>query len=139
MGFRKFVVDDEQVIASSLAAILKLQGFEARFFVNPFEALEAFESTPPDLLISDVMMPGMTGVELAMKLKETCSDCKVLLFSGQAKTVGLLETARCRGHEFLLINKANTPFRPYRPRQTITCQQLSIKRKLCKVRSICLM
>src|SRR3984885_2350010 len=53
-----FVVDDEPVIASSLAAILQMNGFSARFFTCPLEALTAARSIAPDLLISDVAMPG---------------------------------------------------------------------------------
>jgi CheY-like chemotaxis protein len=52
-----FVVDDENVIASTLATILKQSGFEATAFTNPLEALDATRLKTPDLLISDVMMP----------------------------------------------------------------------------------
>jgi CheY-like chemotaxis protein len=47
-------VDDEPVIASTLAAILRLHGYSATFFTSPFEALVAAKLTPPDLVISDV-------------------------------------------------------------------------------------
>jgi CheY-like chemotaxis protein len=52
-GSRIFVVDDEPVIASSLAAILRMNGFSARFFTSPLEALAAARSESPDLVISD--------------------------------------------------------------------------------------
>jgi CheY-like chemotaxis protein len=51
---RVFVVDDERVIASTLTAILTVNGYDARCFVNPLEALEAARTAGPDLLISDV-------------------------------------------------------------------------------------
>jgi DNA-binding response OmpR family regulator len=106
---RIYVVDDELVIASTLASILKMNGFDARFFTNPIDALEGARSKTPDLLISDVMMPEMTGVELAVKLKEFCPGCKVLLFSGQAQTADLLEKARNEGHDFNLLTKPVHP------------------------------
>jgi PleD family two-component response regulator len=55
-----FVVDDEPVIASSLAAILKLNGYSATFFTSPLGALAAAQLRAPDLLISDlgVSSPG---------------------------------------------------------------------------------
>jgi CheY-like chemotaxis protein len=106
---RIYVVDDEWVIASTLASILKMNGFNARFFISPIEALEVARSVTPDLLISDVMMPEMTGVELATKLKEFCPDCKVLLFSGQAQTADLLKKARSEGHDFNLLTKPVHP------------------------------
>lgn len=83
---RIWVVDDERTIASSLTAILKMSGFDARFFVNPLEALQAADTEKPDLLISDVVMPQLSGIDLAIRLTERRPHCKVLLFSGQAST-----------------------------------------------------
>ena len=51
------VVDDEPVIAGTLAIILSQAGFNARAFDHPDEATAACETSPPDLLLSDVMMP----------------------------------------------------------------------------------
>lgn len=65
---RVFVVDDEDVIASTLAMILRYSGgFHATFFNSPTEALEAARCDPPDLLVSDVVMPALAGIELALK------------------------------------------------------------------------
>lgn len=107
--FRIFVVDDEAVIATTLATILGRSGFDAISFTAPLEALEAAQNQPPDLLISDVMMPKLSGIELAIRLKETAPQCKVLLFSGQASTANLLEEARRRGHDFELLSKPIHP------------------------------
>jgi CheY-like chemotaxis protein len=104
-----YVVDDERLIASTLAAILKNSGFAAVAYTNPLEALKAAESETPALLISDVMMPEMTGIELAVRLKSLHPTCKVLLFSGQAATADLLQTARQDGHDFVLLQKPIHP------------------------------
>jgi len=104
-----FVVDDETVIAATLAMILRHQGLEARSFDSPLEALNATREIVPDLLISDVMMPEMSGIELALKVREYCPECKVLLFSGQAATADLLEKARADGHDFEVLAKPVHP------------------------------
>jgi CheY-like chemotaxis protein len=65
---RIFVVDDEHVIASTLAAILKMNGFSAWFLHLPLEALTAARSQAPDLLISDVVMLDISGIELAIRM-----------------------------------------------------------------------
>lgn len=104
-----FVVDDENVIASTLAAILKQSGFEATAFSNPLEALDAARLKTPDLLISDVMMPEITGVDLAIQLKEIAPTRKVLLFSGRAATADLLKAAQQKGHDFALLSKPIHP------------------------------
>jgi CheY-like chemotaxis protein len=108
-GLTVFVVDDENVIASTLAAILKRSGFEAKAFSDPLEALESAKLKAPDLLLSDVMMPQMTGIELAIRLKIISPECKVLLFSGQAATSDLLSKAAQEGHDFALLSKPIHP------------------------------
>ena len=104
-----FVVDDEPVIASTLAAILKLNGYSAISFTSPLKALEAARSKAPDLLISDVMMPDISGIDLAIQVKARYPKCKVLLFSSQASTQDLLEGARRQGHDFELLQKPVHP------------------------------
>lgn len=106
---RIFVVNDQLVIASTLATVLQRKGFSARFFTHSLEALTAARSDAPDLLISDVAMPDLSGVELAIRMKEQCPTCEVLLFSGHASTVDLLRTAGERGHNFHLLSKQVHP------------------------------
>jgi CheY-like chemotaxis protein len=104
-----FVVDDERIIASTLAAILKHSGFAAEAFTNPLEALERIRTQSPDLLVSDVFMPELSGIDLAIRMTAACPNCKVLLFSGQAATADLLATARAAGHDFALLTKPVHP------------------------------
>jgi CheY-like chemotaxis protein len=108
-GSRIFVVDDEPVIASSLAAILRMNGFSARFLTSPLEALAAARSESPDLVISDVAMPGISGIELAIQMRAQNPNCKILLFSGQAATLELMEGARAQGYDFRLLQKPVFP------------------------------
>jgi DNA-binding NtrC family response regulator len=105
-----YVVDDEKVIADTLAMILNRAGFSARAFQDPHDALAvAASSASPDLLISDVVMPGMSGIELGIQFRRCYPDCKVLLFSGQAITADLLDVARMQGHDFELMSKPVHP------------------------------
>ena len=104
-----FVVDDEAIIAQSLAAILNNAGFQATAFDHPAKAIAACDETSPDLLISDVKMPGMTGVELAIYFRKTQPQCKILLFSGTASTEYLLEEAHNQGYDFDLLWKPIHP------------------------------
>jgi DNA-binding NtrC family response regulator len=106
---RIFVVDNEPVIASTLAAILQMNGFSAKFFTCPLDALTAARLKAPDLLISDVAMPGICGIELAIQVRAQYPTCNVLLFSGQAATMDLLEDARVQGHDFDLLLKPVPP------------------------------
>ncbi len=109
MGLRVFVVDDEQIIAANVATILEMSGFSATAFTSPIEALKRARLESPDLLISDVAMPEVSGIDLALRINEHCPKCKVLLFSGQAATLDLLWKTRNLGHDFHLLFKAGTP------------------------------
>jgi DNA-binding NtrC family response regulator len=104
-----FVVDDEPVIASTLAAILNASGFQATAFTSPEDAIKAAEREGPSLLISDVVMPGMNGVDLAIHLRSLFPKCKVLLFSGQAATREIIDLAKNAGHDFELLAKPIDP------------------------------
>ncbi len=106
---RVLVVDDEHVIADTLVVILRQSGYEATAFYNAQSALERIEAGCPELVISDVVMPGMSGVEMAVLIKERYPDCKVLLFSGNAAMVDMLASARQQGHDFELMAKPVHP------------------------------
>lgn len=103
------VVDDEQVIANTLAIILNQAGFNARAVFSGEKALETLEAFEPDMLISDVIMTGMTGIDAAIATRTRLPNCKILLFSGQAATADLLEKARVQGHEFEILAKPVHP------------------------------
>lgn len=103
------IVDDEQIIADTLSVILSRNGYSVLTAYDGESALKLAQVTPPNLMLSDVVMPGMTGIELAIELKELVPDCEVLLFSGQASTVDLLTEARNAGHNFNVLSKPIHP------------------------------
>jgi len=100
------VVDDETVIADTLAVILGQAGLTVMVAYDGPSALEFAKIVPPDLLLTDVVMPGMTGVDLAIALTQAVPACKVLLFSGQAATADLLSEA---GADFTVLAKPLHP------------------------------
>jgi FixJ family two-component response regulator len=104
-----YVVDDEPIIAFTLAEILKTNGLDAQHFIWAHEALDAAQQQAPALLLSDVCMPTMNGIELAMRMCMLCPECKVLLLSGNANAADLMDRARYRGQDFELMEK---PIRP---------------------------
>ncbi len=102
---RIFVVDDQPSIASTLADILRLSGFDAVWFTNPHEALAAAKSDRPNLVIADIEMPRLSGIELAIELKEMHLDCDVLLMTGHPGYLDLLDRAEELGHHFRVLEK----------------------------------
>jgi CheY-like chemotaxis protein len=106
---RVLVVDDERVIADSLAMILCKAGYDARATYSGTMAIEMAQNFHPDLLITDVVMPDITGIETAIRMQGMFPSCKALLFSGNLATTGLLEKARIQNYEFELLSKPVHP------------------------------
>jgi CheY-like chemotaxis protein len=106
---RVLVVDDEQCIADTLAAILQKSGYQATAVYDAESAMQECELAIPELIITDVVMPGTGGVELAIQVREMYPECRILLFSGQAATADILARARTQGHQFDLLAKPIHP------------------------------
>ncbi len=102
------VVDDEPLVADTLAMILTHAGYRAVRAYDAKTALEMASVRAPDLLISDVAMPEMNGVELALGMVAMAPGCKVVLFSGHARSVDLIR-AYDAGHDFPLMAKPMHP------------------------------
>ena len=103
------MVDDERVIADTLAIILNQNGFTATAVYSGTGAIEKARSERPDLIISDVIMEDMNGIDAAINIRQFLPSCKILLFSGQAATADLLEKARAKGHKFEILAKPVHP------------------------------
>jgi DNA-binding NtrC family response regulator len=104
-----FVVDDEEDIAKMFAVVLQMNLFNAIAYSDPLLALQAAQRKPPDYLLTDVVMPGMNGVELAIQVKAVAPQCKMLIFSGQEDSERLIEKARERGYDLTLVLKPIHP------------------------------
>ena len=107
-----FVVDDEKVIADTLASILMQNDFDAKPFYSGESAMQEGEVSPPQLLISDVAMPRMSGIDLALYFRNRDPTCKVLSLSGQANREDLLRRANEEGQHFETLNKPIHPADP---------------------------
>lgn len=103
------VVDDEEIIADTRVAILAGWGYAAMACYDAESALEMARVIPPEILITDVCLTGMNGVDLAIEIRSKVPDCKVILFSGRADSLNLLELARNVGHNFTLLQKPVHP------------------------------
>jgi two-component system, OmpR family, response regulator RegX3 len=73
------VVEDEESIRESLAFLLVKEGYEVRAITNGTEAVEAFEKFDPDLVLLDIMLPGLSGVEITKKIRQKSQTPIIML------------------------------------------------------------
>ena len=106
---RVLVIDDEKPLADTLAIILQSAGYEAMAAYDGTTALSQAESFRPDIVISDVVMPGMNGIEVCSRIEAEYPQCHIILFSGQAATNELMKNARAKGCDWELLVKPVHP------------------------------
>lgn len=106
---RVLVVDDDPIVAGTIVSILKQHGFEATAVYSGEAAINQAAETRPDVLLTEVVMHGMTGIDAAIKIKELRPNCRVLLFSGNPATVQLLAEAELQGYTLEVLPKPLPP------------------------------
>jgi CheY-like chemotaxis protein len=105
------VVDDHRLIADTLAEILGNAGFDAVAAYDGFDALDKASRFHPNWIVTDVLMPRMNGVELAIALRKNYPSSSILLFSGQAGISEILQDGHRQGYQFELIAKPIHPMK----------------------------
>ena len=103
------VVDDEPIIADTLVNILTGEGHEAVAMSDGKSAIQWAEMVRPDAIVTDVLMPGINGIETAKAIMKLLPNCRIILFSGQAASTDLLAKARAEGYSFEVLAKPINP------------------------------
>ncbi|HEY6445844.1 MAG TPA: response regulator [Acidobacteriaceae bacterium] len=103
------IVDDEYAIARTLAIILNQSGFRALPIYHAWAALQVAEGLQPDILLTDVVMPGCDGFEIAVKICAKVPRCRVFLLSAQFRAADRVEEFRSRGYRFEFMHKPIHP------------------------------
>ena len=103
------IADDEKLIADTMALILNQFGFDARAVYSCATALELAAVFQPDLLISDVIMAGLTGVDAAIQMRAMLPGIRVFLLSGQTATAEMVAQSPARDLGFEVLEKPVHP------------------------------
>jgi len=106
---RVLVADDEKVIADTLKLILAGVGYDVAVVYDGIVVFETAKEWSLDLFLSDVFMPGLSGIDAAIKVCEQLPDCKVLLVSGQAALQDLRREIQSKCHRFDVLSKPVHP------------------------------
>ena len=112
-NLRILVVDDEKLIADTLTHILNRSGFTAVAAHSSAAALVLAPSLCPDILLTDVQMPGRNGIETAVLIREQFAELRVILLSGQTRSGEMSEAGQQQLNGFELWRK------PIHPRELL--------------------
>lgn len=96
------LVDDEIEFISTLAERLELRGVNARVTYDGESALKAVAENEPQVMVLDVMMPGMKGLDVLQRVKEEHPRVRVILLTGQGKTRDGIEGMRYGAFAYLM-------------------------------------
>jgi two-component system response regulator PrrA len=96
------VVDDDAAIRRSLERGLRLSGFAVRTAADGPQALAAIRDVPPDVLVLDVSMPGMSGIEVCTRLRDEGRDLPVLMLSALDETADRIAGLQAGGDDYLV-------------------------------------
>lgn len=108
---RVLVVDDEYLIADSITEILNRNGFDARACYEAHAVMQVLTQSTPDVLLMDVIMPRLSGVEVAKAVHAINPTIRMLLLSGNAAASRLLNDAIAEGFLFEVLAKPLHPLR----------------------------
>ena len=120
------IADDEKLIADTLALILNQGGFDARAVYSCQKALEVAPAFQPDMLISDVLMADLNGVDAAIQIRRLLPDIRVFLLSGQTATADMISKSKAGDLGFEVLVK------PVHPQELIR----RLQNAAVKVRSV---
>jgi DNA-binding NtrC family response regulator len=95
------IVDDEQIVADTLAAILNNYGFEAKALYSGESAVEEAKVFRPQIVLSDVHMGGIDGVEAAIRIRKLDPKCRIILFTASPVRHSIHKEIDRLGFEFI--------------------------------------
>ena len=121
------VVDDENVARQSLADILKLEGYNVASAPNGQAAVEYVRTHPVDLMVVDLRMPGMDGLEVIQVVNQIAPDTEIVLLTAFASTDSAVQALRLRIHDYLT--------KPTAPAQVIASVKKGLARRAAKLQA----
>jgi DNA-binding response OmpR family regulator len=120
------IVDDEPIARQSLTDILKLEGYNVMSLPNGQAAVEHVRTHPVDLMIVDMRMPGMSGLEVVQVVNQVSPETEVILLTAYGSTDSAIQALRLRIHDYLL--------KPASPAQVIQSVKKGLARRSAKLR-----
>ena len=99
---RVLIIDDEQDFATALAERLRLRGYEATAIFSPDDALATTKEMQPDVVLLDLRLPGVSGIEMLMTMREFVPGVEIILLTGHLDLAQRIQGMRLDAFEYIM-------------------------------------
>lgn len=103
------ILDDDNAVRHTWTIIFRQQGYEVVPVDRGEAAIEAARERAPDLLLADIHLPDMSGIEAARRVRKIAPACQILLISGDGGSSAAVDEARAQGNSFEVLSKPISP------------------------------
>ncbi|MDF2492146.1 MAG: mtrA [Microbacterium sp.] len=110
MTSRILVVDDDTALAEMIGIVLDTEGFETVFCADGAEAVEAFRAERPDLVLLDLMLPGMDGIEICTRLRSE-SGVPIIMLTARTDTADVVRGLESGADDYIV--------KPFNPKELV--------------------
>ncbi|HET7310795.1 MAG TPA: MtrAB system response regulator MtrA [Mycobacteriales bacterium] len=116
---RVLVVDDDPALAEMLGIVLRTEGFEPSFVADGDRALAAFRTTKPDLVLLDLMLPGIDGLDVCRQIRSE-SGTPIVMLTARGDTVDVVLGLECGADDYII--------KPFKPKELIARMRARLRR-----------
>jgi two-component system, OmpR family, response regulator MtrA len=110
MNARVLVVDDDTALAEMIGIVLRSEGFEPSFCGDGAQAVAAFQSSRPDLVLLDLMLPGMDGIEICARIREE-SGVPIIMLTAKSDTTDVVKGLESGADDYIV--------KPFNPKELV--------------------
>src|ERR1700709_1399564 len=110
MNARILVVDDDTALAEMIGIVLRTEGFDPVFCADGGAAVEAFHASNPDLVLLDLMLPGMDGIEVATRIREE-SGTPIIMLTAKSDTADVVKGLESGADDYMV--------KPFNPKELV--------------------
>jgi two-component system response regulator MtrA len=120
MTGRVLVVDDDTALAEMIGIVLEGEGFELRFCADGAGALEAFRAAAPDIVLLDLMLPGLDGIEVCRLIRAE-SDVPIVMLTAKSDTLDVVKGLESGADDYIP--------KPFAPKELVARVRARLRRR----------